>query len=384
MKLRFFLTGIILHIFAISYSQTINDISKVVLGVRFLDGISQETISLQPILENKLIMFAAKSGYSSFGTNIFFISPEVIVNNVDIAEGGMKNVYVIHGELYLTIQDSTSGTVYSSHSYSFKGSGTKKETAIKNAVLNIKFENVRDLFDEAKEKILSYYKQQQNVIFTRAETCAKNGNYDEAITCLMMIPEELTELHIQALEKAQEIYDQRNAFIERQRIEELFKNNESILMEANSLLATHKPQEALTVMWNYRSGNEEQDMQYATLVNKAEGLVSAAEKEALRKEERAYHDGKEKEMREWEESTAETAHKRDMERKEMELKNNIVASAERVAHDHISVKRQEVVANERIALYKTNVDTQKIDALKTIACEYIRNNPNKDYVHTKY
>ena len=162
MKLRIFMMGLLLHVFLVSNSQTVNDISKVVLGIRFLEGISQETKNLQPQLEDRLIMFATQSGYSSFGSNMFFISPNVIVNSIDVAEGGMKNVYVVQGELYLTIQDAIGGTVYSSASFPFKGSAIKKEAAIKNAVLSINYGRVQSVFSEAKEKILSYSPRNQN------------------------------------------------------------------------------------------------------------------------------------------------------------------------------------------------------------------------------
>lgn len=384
MELRGIIGGLLLCMFSVSYSQTVNDISKIVLGVRFLDDISQETKSLQPQLEDKLIMFASQSGYSSFGSNMFFISPNIIINSIDVAEGGMKNIYVVQGELYLVIQDGVSGTIYSSSSFPFKGSATKKDTAIKNAVLNINYSKVQGVFSEAKEKILLYYEQQKDVIFTRAETCAKNGDYDEAIACLMMVPEELADLHIQALKKAQDIYNQRDAEIQQQKIAEMYSNNEAILTEANSFLAMHEAQEALKVLWNYRSGNEKQDSLYTVLVKKAEDLVSASELEALRKAERAYQDNKLKEEREWEEHTIETAHRRDMDKREIELKGQMIASAERVAHDQISAKKQEIAANERIAYHQANLDAQKIDALKAIACEYIRNNPNTNYIHVKY
>lgn len=384
MKLRIGVIGLLLSVFSISHSQTVNDVSKIALGVRFLDGISQETKSLQPQLEDRLVMFATQSGYSSFGNNTFFVSPNVIVNSVDVAEGGMKNVYVVQGELYLTIQDGINGTVYSSISYPFKGVATKEETAIKNAILNISYNGVQGLFCEAKEKILSYYEQQQEAIFARAETCARNGNYDEAITCLMMVPEELTELHIQALEKAQDIYNQRDEAIRQQIIAETYNNNETLLAEANSLLAMHNPQDALKVLWNYRQGNEKQDSQYTALVKKAERLVSEVEKEALRKEERAYQDNKQREARAWKEYTTETAHRRDMDRQNAKLRSQIVSSAERVAHNQISAKKQAIAANERVAHHRANVDAQKVEALKTIACEYLRNNPNVDYIHVRY
>ena len=272
-----------------------------------------------------------------------------------LTELGMKNVYVVKGELYLVIQDEMNGTVYASASFPFTGSATHKEAAIKSAIVNINYGKVQGFFKEAKEKILVYYRQQMDVVFHRAETCAKNGNYDEAIACLMMIPEELSDLHVRALQKAKEIYDQRDMAIRQREIAQRTADNDSILAEANSLIGMHNPLDALKTLWDYRPGTEQQDEQYAKLVKKAESLVSAAEAEALRKEERNYQDEKQKEVREWNEYTKETAHQRDMDRRKMQLKSQVAASAERVAH------------------HRLDVDAQTVDALKTIACGYLRN-----------
>lgn len=183
---------------------------------------------------------------------------------------------------------------------------------------------------------------------------------------------------------------------------ETYHNNESIIANANSLLAMHKPQEALRILWNYRGGNEHLDAQYSSLINKTENLVSATEAENLRKEERAYRDNKLKDNREWEEKKLESAHKRDMDRRELELKNQIVSAAERVAHDEISVKKQAIASAERVAHdnisakkqaiastervlhHRADVDNNKIEALKTIACEYIKKNPRSNYLHINY
>ena len=403
MKLKVLILGWLWYVCFIAHAQTVNDISKVVLGVRFLDDSSAETMSSKTLLENKLVMFATQAGCSSFGSNTFFVSPNVVINSVDVAEGGMKNVYVVQGDLYLTIRDASNGTVYSSASFPFKGSATKKDVAIKNAIQNINYNKVQGLFSEAKAKILSYYEQQRDAIFARAETCARNGKFDEAITCLMMIPEELTDLYVEALGKAQVIYNMRDNAIRKQMIAERHNSNESVLTEANSLLAMHKPQEALRLLWRYRSeGNEAQDEKYAALIKKAESLVSASERETLRKEERAYQDNKEREARAWQEYTKVAEHRRDMNRREMDLKDKIVDAAERVAHDKISVEkqaiaaservahdkisadRQAIAASERVAHHRANVDAQKVNALKTVACEYIRNNPNTDYIRVKF
>ena len=91
-----------------------------------------------------------------------------------------------------------------------------------------------------------------------------------------------------------------------------------------------------------------------------------------------FQDNKQQE-RELEGYKKETAHKRNIENRNMDLKELLIESAERVAHDQISKEKQAITASERVAYYKANVDAEKVEALKTNACEYIRNNPNHYY-----
>lgn len=358
MRAKTIMTWLSFCLCSMTFAQTANDIGKVVLGVRFVEGASAETMKNRQLLEDRLIGLATQAGYSSFGNNAFFISPNLVVSSIDVAEGGMKNVFVVRGDLYLTIQDDINGIVYSSVSYPFKGSATKKETAIKNAILNISYDKVASVFDEAKIKILSYYEQQKETIFARADTYVSNGDYDGAITCLMMIPEELADLHMEALNKAMLIYDQRDAAIRQQIMNERYENNNMLLTQANNLLSLHKPQDAIRVLWGYQSGNENQDREYAELTEKTELLVSAEEMAQLKKEERDYQDKKEREDRYWSEYKKNAAHNREMDKQKLNLKQQELETAERIAH-------HELESNEKT-----------VDALKAVACEYIRANPN--------
>lgn len=349
------------------FSQTADDMGKIVIGVDFQDGISEETTRLKPQLEDKLVHFASQAGCSSIDNTSFFISPNVVVNSVDVAEGGMKNVYIVRGELFLTIQDRNSKTVFSSRSFPFNGTATKRDLAIKNGVLNIKYENVSSVFSEAKSKILSYYQGRKDLIFTRANTLVANGDYDGAIACLMMIPEDLTDLHEQALLKAQDVFEMRDESVRQQMIAERKSYNDSILTTANSYLAMHQPDVALSVLSAYSSGDAQQDAIYRNYVSHAESMVSSHEREVQRKEERAYQDERRRDDRAYREYQKQTAHQRDMDRQDMALRREVVSASERVMH------------------HKLRVDEQKVRALKQVACDYIRNNPNRvDYIRVRF
>ena len=349
------------------YAQTIDDMSKIVIGVEFQDGVSQETQALKPQLEDKLVYFATQAGCSSFDNKSFFISPNIVVNSIDVAEGGMKNIYIAKGELFLTIQDRNSGTVFSSRSFPFSGTATKKELSIKNGILNISYENISSVFREAKSKILSFYQSRQNLIFARANTCAANGDYDGAIACLMMIPEDLTELYEQALLKAQDIFELKDEALRRQMIAEQKSYNDSVLTAANSYIAMHQPEAALNVLSSYAPGESSQDAIYRNYISRAERIISASEREQKRKEEREYQDDRRREDRIYRESSKQAAHQRNMDRQNMALRSQIVSASERIEH------------------HRLQVSEQKVRALKQVACDYIRNNPNKvDYIRVKF
>lgn len=368
MGIRLFITVLSLMVSSAILSQTVDDIGKISLGVKIDDTASEETQTFRSIIEDKLVKFATQSGYSSFGNSSFYISPNIVINSVDMAEGGMKNVYVVRGDIYINVLDENNGTVYSSVSYPLKGSATKKDIAIKNAILNVGYENVAKSFDEAKAKILSYYEAHIDAYFANADASVANGNYDEAITWLMMIPEDLTSLYGKAMEKAQIVYKQRDEAIRQQMIEEQKAANNEVLTTANSYLAMHQPQEALKTLWNFQQGDDaEQNKQYAAMIKKAEQQVSAEEREALRKEEREYQDNRRREDRAWSEYKKDAQHRRNMDNADVVYRNRQLSSYERVAHHQLSN------------------DQQRINALKNVACEYLRNNPNRvDYFRIRF
>jgi len=347
--------------------QTTGDIGKIVIGVDFQEGCSLETQKLQPQLEDKLIHFATLAGCSTFDNNGFFISPNIVINSIDMAEGGMKNVYIVKGELYLTIQDKNCGVVFSSRSFPFSGTATKKDLAVKNGILDINYDNICSVFTEAKSKILSYYQSRIDMFFTRANTFAANGDYDGAIACLMMIPEDLTELHEQALIKAQDLFAKRDEAVRLQMIAEQKEDNDSILVAANSYLAKHQPNAALSVLSAYAPGNSQQDAMYRNYISRAESIVLAEEREVKRKEEREYQDNRRREDRAYREFSKQAAHDRNMDRQNMALQRQAVSASARVAH------------------HRLKVDEEKVKALKQVACDYIRNNPNNiDYIRLRF
>ena len=132
-------------------------------------------------------------------------------------------------------------------------------------------------------------------------------------------------------------------------------------------MAKHQPDEALSILSGYIPGDQQRDILYRKYISRAESIVSAEEREVKRKEERAYQDERRREDRAYREFSKQAAHNRDMDRQNIALRRQVVSASERVIH------------------HKLRVDEHKVRALKQVACDYIRNNPNRvDYIHVKF
>ena len=354
----------------ISMAQTLDDIGKIVVGVKVLPGATKETLANKDYLQNKLTNLAANAGFSSYGNNAFFITPSITINDLQVAEGGMKNIYVCFAEIFLNVQEGDNGTVFASTSYQFKGSGTSKEAAVKNGLQKISYGNLRPFFDEARTGILNYYAAMQDKLFANAEMLCQNREYDAAIACLLSIPEELFEPYQKAYAKACDIYRERDAYVAEQIAIEIRELNNEVLVKARSLMAAHDAVGTLETLWDYRIANTDQDNEYVQLVKTAEARISAEEQAILEKEKRDYEERRMKEEREYQ----------DMRRREerayadsrREYEDNL--QDRRQAHaDEVSFRNRQLDLENKRADYERANQREMTEAVKTIALEYYKN-----------
>lgn len=348
------------------YAQSLGDIGKVVIGVNVPETSTPETKELKEYIINKVSHWVAQAGYSANGFSSFCINPNVIVDSEDVAEGGMKNVYVIKGALYLSILQNDGDVVFSSISLPFRDSSTKKTIAIKNGIGKLQFEKIVPLLDEAKEKILKYYESQKANIFAQADFMAKQKDYDGAIAYIMSIPSSLTNLYQDALVKADSYLNQKNK-----------SYNDSVFVVANSYLAQHNARAALDVLTEYKDMQNGQDQTYKQILSKAESLVTAEELAAARERRRQYLDEKERQYHQWEIEEKERNHRMSMDNQQMAYDRAALASNERTQARKIATTErlasQVISANERISHHR-------IYAIKSVATEYYRNNQKRTLV----
>lgn len=358
-------------------SQTLSDIGKIIIGIDVPPTATQHTLEQQDYLQNKISHWLTQAGYSANGITSFYMYPEISIDSEDVAEGGMKNVYVIRGTLYLKIVQSDKDIVFSSISLPFRESSTNKKSAIKNGIGKLQFAKIIPLLDQAKEKIIAYYESEKDNIFTQAERMAKGKDYEGAIAQLMTIPDCLGSIYYEALNKADKILELKTKVY-----------NDSILVLAQSYLAEHNAQTALDVLSDYQIASEDQNASYKKLLAKAEGLVTAAELEAAREKRQRYLDEKERERRQWEVEDIEREHRINMDNQQMAYNREALASNERLTSQRIASNERttakRIEAGERLASQtiaaNERLSSQRINAIKSIAADYYRNNQTRTII----
>ncbi len=339
-------------------AQSIDDVGKIMLGVDILETSTNETVELQSYLLNKLSKWVTEAGFSTYGFTFFSIVPNIIIDSEEMAEAGMKNVYVVSGSLMLSVIQNEGGIVFSTITFPFKESSTKRMTAVKNGIVNIQSSKIKPFLNEAKGKILQYYEYEKEKIFMHADFMAERKDYDGAIAYVMSIPSCLQSIYSESLAKASEYLDLRDKLY-----------NDSLFVLANSYLAQHDAKSALDVLCGFRTTQDQQEV-YQQLLEKAENLVTEEEQLKAAEKRQKYLDEKEQQYREWATQEEERKHRMEMETQQMAYDKEELAVYERLEKQRI--ESEERIANEKTASNE-RVETSRIFMIKNIAIEYFKN-----------
>ncbi len=383
MKLKLLIILFLIYLASnISFSQEIEDIGLITIGVGYTENPNEETVKFFDKLNKKITKAITKKGCASYDYCQFQCIPEVDIESIDMAEGGMKNVYVLNGSITIVAIDTLTGTIFNTYSDKIKGHATSKEKAIANAINDANLTNFNLGIEELKEKICEYYKRNKEILFSQANSMATQGNYDEAISILLNFPSVILPDYYDCLDKADEIFEQKIEELERQRIAAQRSSNDGILTKANNAISASKPEEALNILMDYQIGIDDQDQEYNRIRKLAQGSISQEKKLEYERQERAYRDARNDKERDYE-----LAHKRidthvqlenkrieshlQIENRKLDLAHEQTQAAERIENKRINaytnIAQRQTQAAERI-------ESQRIQALKQIAIDVKKRN----------
>ena len=146
------------------------------------------------VLCNKILHAMSRNGVSSLEYSGIVLQPEVTYSNSNMSEGGIRTIHTYDIQLNIAARNLISGTEFGNVVLPLRGSGTKPDDAVLQAVNTLK-ENDRTIdafISDAKRKIIDYYESNTSSLINKAQNLATMQRYDEALALLETYPVSLS------------------------------------------------------------------------------------------------------------------------------------------------------------------------------------------------
>ena len=188
----------------------LNDFGRIVINP-FLPSNLPVTYEVRNLLETKLKEITSSNGMGgSSANNRFIITANVNIATKDIITGAPTKV-AQRLNLTLFIGDAINNIVFSSTTLSLIGVGDNENKSFIEAFNNVnpRTKLIKDLVEEGKNKIISYYSSQCDFIEKDVETLVNKQQFDEAIYKLALVPQVCKDCYLRSQESIQIIYRQK-------------------------------------------------------------------------------------------------------------------------------------------------------------------------------
>jgi molecular chaperone DnaK (HSP70) len=159
-------------------------------------------------LQTQLEKIATQNGNADFAVcDRFILTAKVDVLQKDIVAGPPQRISQTVN-ITLQVGDVVENKLYASYAFTAVGIGTNLTKAYMDAFKRIQKNDkqIADFMLEAKKKIIQYYAQQCEKIYTDANNLAKRQQYDEAIYQLACVPDIGSECYARCQDALVEIY----------------------------------------------------------------------------------------------------------------------------------------------------------------------------------
>lgn len=144
------------------------------------------------ILKNKLLKIASAEGVASMECSAIAMIPDINILSKELVEGGMRNITTIELSITITVRNILTNAIFNTTTISAKGNGYSEIEAMRSAIKTIEPSRYLQFVKTAKEKIITYYRNNTSSLITKAKTLANQQQYDEDLATLSSYPESLS------------------------------------------------------------------------------------------------------------------------------------------------------------------------------------------------
>lgn len=188
-----------------AFSQ--DDRSDVCIGVICPESLEHFSHSGLQRLSQKITQIATTNGVAAFYDGAFVMYPTLSVYDIQMVEGGMKNIATLKVDLTVNVVQLGTRTLVGSISSTLNGSGFSIEEATANAISDIDAGDKRyvTFISDCKRRIYDYDEKNCKSFILKAKSLASQHMYEEALAQLALYPEDLPS-YPQIYEATLEIY----------------------------------------------------------------------------------------------------------------------------------------------------------------------------------
>jgi hypothetical protein len=212
------------------FAQTnVKDFGRIVLATYVPENNSLPEESRQFLL-SRINQLVSTFGIGSIDTDSrFVIVTKINLIRKDIIAGPPQRIGQLV-EFMLLVADTGTQSIFSSITIQSKGVGLNENQAMIDAIKRIEISNpkVKSILEEGKNKIISYYSSNCDIILKTATADAKTGKYDKAIYDLSQVPEICQTCYNKSLDTLNSIYQRK-----------IDEEGKMIVFKANTLWAAN-------------------------------------------------------------------------------------------------------------------------------------------------
>ena len=131
------------------------------------------------------------AGANTAQSQLFVIYPEFVTTSSDVVNTGMRNIYVVRGELSLFSRNLMDDNTFATVVLPLEGSGKTEQDCYRVMINSIRGSNpqIARFISESQQRVIEYYERIMPQVLAKAERQMTALEYDDALVTLSIIPE---------------------------------------------------------------------------------------------------------------------------------------------------------------------------------------------------
>lgn len=131
------------------------------------------------------------AGANTAQSQLFVIYPEFVTTSSDVVNTGMRNIYVVRGELSLFSRNLMDDNTFATVVLPLEGSGKTEQDCYRVMINSIRGSNpqIARFITESQQRVIEYYERIMPQVLAKAEKQMSALAYDDALITLSIIPE---------------------------------------------------------------------------------------------------------------------------------------------------------------------------------------------------